>query len=178
MIGRLLLLALAACFLAGCSPREVTRTHGVSVTREDAGWHYSSNGRLPRIAYGFDEPTMMIFAGHCDARPIYALIGGSYSTKAGSASLIIDGKTRRFDISRGEHGGGLLFLANLELVRHPLLDAGREELSIARDLANARHPIIISTDDGWTRQIPTNANLGRFARECIAFRRTETRPLG
>ncbi len=174
MVDRFVLLLFATASLAACSQREEAQTHGGAPSHWDAGWHYLSNGGLPRIAYGFGAPPTMSFSGHCDARPIFALLGGTYSATASSASLVVDGKARRFDVYRGEHGGGLLFLAGLERGRGPSHSDAEEELSIAHDLANARRPLTISTDDGWTRQIPPSSDLGRFVQACIAFRQAET----
>lgn len=150
--------------LAGCE-RE-PEWPGASLRARDAGWHFTWVQGGPRTYYGFGTPPTMAFSGICDTLPVFALFGGDYAYGIKRFEVKIDGKVRRFDAFEGNHGRGLFLDAPLE-PREPGI---REMQAIADELANARSPIIVTTDDGWSRTIPPSPMIARFVSECRSWR--------
>lgn len=160
----LALVTVALVTLGGCRARD-DRASTSSEMRYDAGWHYRWVQGGPRAYYGFSKRPEMGFVAICDSLPVFALFGGDYSDRAARGEITTDGKSQSFQVFRSVHGGGLVFMqdgADEQIYR--------DAQALADNLASARSPIVISTDDGWRQLVPTDAKLARFVRECRSYR--------
>lgn len=108
----------------------------------------------------------MAFSGIYHTVPVFVLFGGDYSYGVKRFEVRIDDKVRRFDAFAGTGGRGLILDVSLE----PSAAWNREMQAIADELANARSPIVVATDDGWSRAIPPIPMIARFATECRSWR--------
>jgi hypothetical protein len=107
----------------------------------------------------------MAFGGTCQGYTLFLLIGGDYSPEVASFTVEIDGKKQEFPAFRGAHGRSLLLIPE---AKEAATDLAMK--SLAQRLANARTPIVITTDKGWTRTVPPSPMIARFNQECISWR--------
>ncbi|MGH6614619.1 hypothetical protein [Sphingomonas sp.] len=130
----------------------------------EAGWHYTWGNGSPRAYYGFGPP-QMVFGGTCQEYPLFLLLGGDYGARVASFTVEIDGKKQEFPAFKGAHERSLLLTPKAA-------DAATDLAmkSLAQRLASARTPIVITTDDGWTRSVPPSPMIARFNQECISWR--------
>jgi len=160
----LALVTVALVLLGGCRARDDVAST-LSEIRYDAGWHYRWVQGGPRAYYGFGKRPEMAFVAICDSLPVFALFGGDYSDRAMRAEIMTDGKSQSFQVFRGVHGGGLIFLGSGADEQ-----VYRDAQALADNLTIARSPIVISTDDGWRQLVPADPRLARFVRECRSYR--------
>ena len=155
---------LALLVLAGGCENKVADS--ARQTGWDAGWHYTRYGGKPGVYYGFG-PREVAIVGTCDAFPIFSLVGGDYRMNVKRFTVAADGWRQEFDAFQGEHGRSLPLVSGGISVE----DQRIASVAFEERLSRAHSQIAIVTDDGWQRALPPSPMVGRFAHECVSWRK-------
>ncbi len=145
---------------------------GVSFSADNDGWtSLTAPGVKPTLVYEL-KPSGT-FGAVCDnpPSPTFMLMDGDYRRGVRSFTVSVDGRKRAFDAFAGGNE------ADPALVLLPggasgSAEEAADQRTIEATLAGARSPIVITTDNGWTRSVPNSPRIGKFVATCHDYLRS------